>query len=282
MLSDRLLISHPMTMISAAGGAGRRRMLWGTTGVFVCVRLASKCVCLTGVCAVSCVSRQTPRSERQHTHFEVVEGCAHPLDGRIYLPATQSPGSVRECRSGCHQLFLWGAVLKNHDCGLPLRMRKRNVIMKELTMTRSTYVISQMSTAVQAKGFIFKTKSRHPVRQRDRKMKTFKSHVYINYLQKLLGDWWHGGDNNIYCLQKVKKYIILMLWRRKKVQIRLYIFQRSIILLSLLNVQLCIMLNWVALMSVNTPTHKVRVQPLSGSRSPILAWGNYLRWYFSY
>lgn len=59
--------------------------------MFVCVRLASECVCLTGVCAVSCVSRQTPRPERrQHTHFEVVEGCAHPLEGRIYLPATES------------------------------------------------------------------------------------------------------------------------------------------------------------------------------------------------
>lgn len=58
--------------------------------MFVCVRLASECVCLTRVCAVSCVSRQTPRPERQQTHFKVVEGCAHPLEGRIYLPATKS------------------------------------------------------------------------------------------------------------------------------------------------------------------------------------------------
>lgn len=122
MLSHRLLISHPMTMISAAGGAGKGGC-WGTTGVFVCVRLASECVCLTWVCAVSCVSRQTPRPERQHTHFEVVEGCAHPLEARIYLLAMKS--------WKCPGMLFWGVVLENHKCSLPLRMRKRNVMNYE-------------------------------------------------------------------------------------------------------------------------------------------------------
>lgn len=53
----------------------------------VCVWASCLWVC---VVAVSCVSRQTPRPERQQTQFEVVEGCTHPLEGRIYLPATKS------------------------------------------------------------------------------------------------------------------------------------------------------------------------------------------------
>lgn len=184
--------------------------------VCVCASCLWVCVSLTGVCAVSCVSRQTPRPERQHTHFEIVEGCAHPLQKDLpssYKVLEVSGNVVLAVINCCSGEWFWKTT------SAACHWEWGNVmwwIMTEYTMTTSTYTISQMSTAVQAKGFVFKTKSQHPVRQRDRKMKTFKSHMYISYLQKLLGDWWHGGDKNIDRLQTVEKiYIILMLWRRK-------------------------------------------------------------------
>lgn len=101
-----------------------------TTQVRACVRVCD-CVFFKGVCHWSlyyrCQTQNPSVTALAHIHFKVGEGYVHPWRGGFTFKLW-SPGSVRECFSGCHQLLSCGVVPRNHECNLQWSMRKCNKI----------------------------------------------------------------------------------------------------------------------------------------------------------